>query len=343
MSVFERLNGIPPSKLEMKRRLEQVKGIIIHHPKYEKMLEQLEETLVLSEGTVSPDSLFIYGPTGVGKSTVTKEFRDRHPRIEVITETRKYIHIPVLHVVVPPKATPKSLASKILYSMGDELHHKGTESQLTSRIHHYIDVLEIKMVVLDEFQHLIDSETDHVLTTASNWVKTFTEESAIPIVLCGMPQSVSIFAKNEQLDRRYCNKEPMNAFEYDLKEEIIDFRVFLKKVEGELPFSDPSNLADSSIADKLYYISMGIPFYVMKLLEFATVMAVKQGEDCILEDHLKSALTKIKQVSRPFKVNPFCKEDFVLSDYRDKEQAAENRYKEQLLGEKQRRRKNSKI
>lgn len=339
MNSYVRLNGIPPQLDEMKRRIEQVKGIIIHHPKYDQMLSHLEETLLLSDGTVSPDSLFIYGPTGVGKSTVTKEFTDRHPRHEVITSTRKYTRIPVLHVRVPPKATPKALASKVLYTMGDPLHDKGSESQLTSRIHGYIRDLEIKMIILDEFQHLIDSDTDHVLTTASNWVKTFTEESTIPIVLCGMPESVNIFAKNEQLDRRYCNKESMGAFQYSTKEEITEFRVFLHKVEKELPFADPSNLSDIKIADKLYYISLGVPFYVMKLLEIATKEALKNGEDSINESHLQSGLTKIKQITRPFRTNPFNNYKFNLVEELSNEKASEDRFKLQLLGEKHRNRK----
>lgn len=334
MDSFERLNGMPPNKEEMKRRKEHVKSIIIHHPKYNEMLEQLENMLYMCEGAVSPDQLFIYGPSGVGKSTVTKEFTDRHPSEWVNTPTRKFRRIPVLHVIVPPKATPKTLASKILYQMGDSFHSKGTEVQLTSRIHHFIRELEIKMIILDEFQHLINSETDHVITTAANWVKTFSEESAIPIVLCGMPNSINIFVKEEQLDRRYSYKEPMEAFQYTDAKEIINFRAFLDKVEEELPFADSSNLADKKLADKLYYISLGIPFYIMKLLEFGTEVALKEGEDKITESHLQQGLRKIKQVSRPFRINPFNIDGFDLGEELSKEKAAEDRFKAQILAEK---------
>ncbi|MBJ9989265.1 MULTISPECIES: TniB family NTP-binding protein [Paenibacillus] len=342
MEKFKRLNGIRPDREEMKRRKEHVKSIIIHHPKYNEILEQLEDMLYMSDGTVSPDQLFIYGTTGVGKSTVTKEFTNRHPSIIVSDSHRTYKHIPVLHVRVPPKATRKALASKILHQMGDPMFNKGTEVELTGRIHHFISELKMKMIILDEFQHLIDTDTDHVLATAANWVKTFSEESAIPIVLCGMPNSLNIFVKEEQLDRRYAYKEQMEAFNYAEADEIITFRAFINKVEEELPFADASNLADRKMADKLYYISLGVPFYIMKLLEFGTEVALKAGEDKITEMHLQIALRKIKQVSRPFRVNPFNMAGFNLEKELKKEHAEENRFKANLLGDKQRTRKKAK-
>ncbi|WP_219837585.1 TniB family NTP-binding protein [Paenibacillus sp. R14(2021)] len=245
---FESLNGKKASNEELKRRVEHVKKIIVHHPGYGELLEELEMMLVLSEGSVSPEGLYIYGPTGVGKSTVTEEFTARYPRELVKTNEGEYTHITVLHVRVPPKATPKMLASKILEVMGDPGHHKGTLTDLTSRIHYFVRELGIKMIILDEFQHLIDADTDHVLTTASNWVKTFTEEIKIAIVLCGMPESVSVFLSNPQLDRRYCNKVSLEPFKYGTLKEIIDFRTFLQKIDMELPFHSRSNIADPFLA-----------------------------------------------------------------------------------------------
>jgi hypothetical protein len=338
---FVRLNGSVPSREELKRRVEHVKGIIVHHPKYELLLEELEMMLVLSEGSVSPEGLYIFGPTGVGKSTVTTEFTGRHPRENVETVDRKYTHIPVLHVRVPPKATPRMLASKLLQIMGDPLHHKGTESELTSRIHHFVRELEIKMIILDEFQHLIDADTDHVLATASNWVKTFTEEIKIAVVLCGMPESIKVFISNGQLDRRFCNKVELEPFAFGTPEEILTFRIFLQKIDGLLPFPELANLADPRIADKIYFISKGIPFYVMKLLENATYYAVMAGDDKITESHMAKAMLKIKQVARPFVVNPFEDANFDLESVLISERDAMSRFKEKLMIKRKKSRKST--
>ncbi|WP_152393394.1 TniB family NTP-binding protein [Paenibacillus guangzhouensis] len=328
---FERLEGKVPDLKELKRRVEHVKKIIVHHPKYDNLLEEMEMILDLSEGSVSPDGLFIFGPTGAGKTTVTKEFTAKYPREIKVTDDREYTHIPILRVVVPPKATPRMLASKVLEDMGDPFSHKGSESELTSRIHFFVKELGIKVIIFDEFQHLIDADTEYVLATASNWVKTFTEEIGIAVILCGMPESVKIFISNPQLDRRFCNKVALEPFAYGTVEEILTFRVFLQKIDTLLPLAELANLAHPRIADKLYYISNGVPFYVMKLLEYATYIAVKTGSDNITESHLAKALMKVKQVARPFVGNPFNEPHFDLEAALKTEEDAMNKYKEKLM------------
>lgn len=63
--------------------------------------------------------------------------------------------------------------------------------------------------------------------------------------------------------------------------------------------------------------------------------ALKNGEDQINESHLQCALTRIKQITRPFRVDPFNNENFNLGEELAKEKAAEDRFKIQLLGDKQ--------
>lgn len=337
MAEYKRLDGIPATRQDIKWRKEHVKSMIIHYPQYNETLELLEDIIYHAEGSVNPDQLFIYGPTGVGKSTVTREFTDRYPIEQVNDAQKKYKRIPVLHMKVPPKATPKSLASKILHKIGDPFYSQGTEIQLTSRIHHFIEELEIKMIILDEFQHLIDSDTEHVLATAANWVKTFSEESGIPIVLCGMPSSIHIFEKEEQLDRRYASKLAIEPFHYTTPEEQLLFRAFLNKIESGLPFPDRSHLSDVRIADKLYYISLGVPFYIMKLLELGTEIALKDGEDKITEVHFQEALSRLKQVSRPFRTNPFNTKQFNLEEELSQEKKRWVNEHESVEGKRKRR------
>ncbi|RED52898.1 TniB family NTP-binding protein [Cohnella lupini] len=330
-NVFQALNGVKPSRQELKRRVEHVKKIIVHHPVYEQVLEELEMRFDLGEDSVAPDCLYLYGPTGAGKSTVTSEFTGRYRREELVTDSREYTRVTVLHVKVPPKATPRSLASKILFDLGDPNHFRGTESELTSRVHYLFGKCEVKMFILDEFQHLIDSDTLHVLVTASNWVKTFTEEIKIPVVLCGMPESMRIFINNPQLDRRFTNKIELPPFRYGTAAEITTFRKFLKEVEKQLPFAKPSNITDIGIADRIYYTSQGIPFYVMQLLIEATAYAVNAGNDSIEMKHLNQAFKKIKQTARPFTMNPFESVDFELAAELRKETDKENKFKQELL------------
>lgn len=306
---FESLDGKPADFSDYAIRVSHIKSIVVKHPGFVEAFEELKEIHELSKESIITDQLCILGPTGAGKTTVVEKYVSNFPR-KVLKERTV---IPVLHVKVPPRArSPKVLASKILRTMGDPLFDSGTEENMTQRIQNFVEKCGIEMIILDEFQHLIDRDTDHVLATASDWLKTFIEEINIPVVLCGLPDSERVFEHNEQLDGRYPNRIYLSPFGFNNREEQKDFRKFLMAIDKDLPFSKFSNLADPVIAAKIFYFSFGVPRYVMDLLKQATKFSLKRGQDQITERELKNAFSKITRSVRPFAVNPFENDKFDL-------------------------------
>lgn len=303
---FKRLNGSPASQDDVKNRREHVKKIVIAHPSYSNLLSEIEEIHFYSKGSVKPDSLFLSGVAGVGKSTVLEEYTNRFPRQIVNNNTV----IPVLYSTVPVGATPKSVASKLLYSLGDPAYEKGTEISQTSRLMNFIKKCKVELIIIDEFQHLLDRDTQHVLNKASEWVKSFCDEAGVPIILCGFPESKKIFKFNSQLDRRFLMKLTMEGFQYYTREEQIAFRIFLKSIDERLPFVNQSSLASKQLADKLYYATNGLPSHLNKILYEATGLAAKSGNDSIDENHFYDAFNKLDISTRPCVSNPFTIKNF---------------------------------
>ncbi|WP_410511759.1 TniB family NTP-binding protein [Paenibacillus sp. BR2-3] len=315
--IFEPLNGKRVSVSEYNLRIAHVESILVMHPKFSEVLLELEEIHELSKDSLITEQLCIIGPTGAGKSTLVELYVSNYPRKE---ETERTV-IPVLLLKVPPRArSPKVLASKILRIMGDPLFDKGTEENMTNRIQHFVKACDIQMIILDEFHHLIDRDTDHVLATASDWLKTFIDEVNIPVVLCGLPVSERIFEHNEQLDGRYPNRVVLPPFSFSSKEQIIEFRKFLVSIDKLLPFSNLSHISDPEIAAKIYYFSSGIPRYIMRLLKQATKYALKKGDDQISEIDLRDAFDRITRSTRPYAINPFEQNRFDLMEEIEKEQ-----------------------
>lgn len=312
---FKSLNGKVADLKEIKRRKEHVKSIIIPYPRYDALLEKIEEHHQLSLNSVQPDGLFLYGETGLGKSTILKEYESKYPRQDIDGNTK----IPVLYLTVPVGATPKSVASKILLKMGDPNYDRGTENNMTARILAFVEKCEVEMIIIDEFQHLIDSESKNVLNKASNWVKNLTNDIKIPILVCGMPESKNVFAFNEQLDRRFCQKQSLQPFLFQSREDKLEFRAFLNGIDKQLPFPEQSYIADPILAQKMFYATNGNPFYIKKILEQATVFALKNGCDSITEFDLYAAFKTITLSSRPFVINPFDNESFNLLDFYEQE------------------------
>jgi Cdc6-like AAA superfamily ATPase len=309
MSSFSSLQGkcLTYRDPEYKRRVEHVKKIVVKHPQYKEVYEELEEVHFTSRGSIMATNLNISGPTGAGKTTIADDYAKQYPRELVGPKTI----IPVLYLKVPPRLrTPKALASKILAAMGDLFANSGTDEEMGRRIVQFVHDCQTEMIILDEFQHLIDRDTHNVLATASDWLKLLTEELNIPVVLCGLPESNQIFEYNEQIDGRYPRRIILNPFGFEDKEQQKKYRTFLKSLDEELPFAKPSNLSDPIIASKIHYVTEGVPRYIKDLLIEATKLSLKRGLDAIDEDALHDAFHRLTRSNQRYIDNPFNSPDF---------------------------------
>jgi len=308
--IFERLNGHIPDLKEIKQRRKHVEDIVVNYNEFSETLKEIEELHLLSTSSEESKGLFLKGRTGVGKSTLLKGYTKRYPSFRKDGVKK----VPILYTKVPVGATPKSLASKILLSLGDPIYDQGSENAQTNRLLKFIgdEMCGVEMIIIDEFQHLIDRDTDKVLKKASDWIKTFSEDAAIPILICGMPESEKIFERNEQLDSRFCLREEMKSLEYETEEEIFLFRSFMHNLDKAMPFPNRSNFSDRLLSDKFYYATKGNQRYIKKILVEATVIALKAGKDSIDEIDLYLAYNRIKISSRKLVINPFMEDKFDL-------------------------------
>lgn len=308
-SIFGSLNGkaLNYREQEYTKRIEHVKKIIVTHPQYQEVYEELEEIHITSKGSVQASQLNICGRTGAGKTTIVRKYVEQFPR--KLTDTGTII--PVLYVKVPPRLkTPKALASKILGQMGDLFANSGTDEELGRRIVQFVRDCQTEMIILDEFQHLIDRDTQNVLATASDWLKLLTEELNTPVILCGLPESEAIFEYNEQIDGRYPRRIILEPFGFEDQSQQKKFRMFLKKLDEELPFSEYSNLSDPVLASKIHYVSEGVPRYIKDLLIEATKLSLKQGLDYINENSLHDAFHRLTRSNQRYAINPFGEDRF---------------------------------
>ncbi len=310
------LNGIPAPFEDVKKRFQCIDQIVIKHSKYKSIFDKISECHQFSIGSNRPECLLIYGYPGVGKTRLLEGYEELFPR-KMLEE---YTYIPVLYLKVPAGASPKSLATHILYTLKDPNYERGTETQQTKRIIKLVKLCKVELLIIDEFQHLIDSETKNVLNKAADWIKVLVEEIKIPVILCGMPDSEKIFIQNEQLDRRFVIREHLTPFKYGTIDEQKEFRSFLNSVDKQMPFAKRSYLAEVRISEKMYYASMGTPFYIMTILKHATVEAAKHGQDFLTEDYLSLGYKRLQRSTRPFAINPFEVENFDLIQMIENEQ-----------------------
>ncbi|HWS99700.1 MAG TPA: TniB family NTP-binding protein [Pyrinomonadaceae bacterium] len=289
------------SKVSAEERIRLTEQIYISYPRLKEVEQKIAYCHEFSKMSAEPVNLLIQGETGTGKTTCLKRYEHRYPRYE----TEEGAIVPVISAAIPVPATVKSLVTKLLIGLGDPLAEKGTVVNQTLRFLRLIKACDVQLIILDEFQHVIDRDSDKVLKTVSDWLKNLINESKIPIVLIGMPYCDVILEANAQLKRRFSSRISIEPFGWDTNEQRQDFRKFLRAVDVKLPLEKRSNLADEDMAYRFFCASDGTVANVMQVARRATTLAIDRSMKSLDLAVLAEAYDERLAANYPQKPNPF--------------------------------------
>lgn len=282
-------------------RLLQIQQVCIEYPRMKRLLALIEECHEDSRYSLEPQCLLLTGDTGTGKSTLVSQYLKKYPR----RQTSEGSIISVFHAAIPAQASIKGVVTRLLSSLGDPSAGRGTTVNQTYRLYKLIENCKVELIILDEFQHLIDENSQQVLNTVANWVKSLINETRVPVVLIGMPWSNTILLQNPQLRRRFMVNEVLSPFQWGDSESAREFRLFLLLLDRALPFNVPSNLWGPEIAFRFFVASQGVIAHLMSLARRAATIAVKSSAESITLEHLSQAFKR--QIGTDFLVpgDPF--------------------------------------
>lgn len=314
-----RENDRKNSVLTNDERKALVERIYIMFPRLKRVLDKITYCHAHSKIAAEPECMLITGLQGAGKTTLCRTYSRQYPKFV----TREGQVIPVLATFVPSITTKKSLPTKLLYAMGDGAARRGTSVDQTLRIIKMVEECGVELIILDEFQHFIDSDSNVVLNSISNWLKDLINETKRPVVLVGMPYSEIVLQANPQLERRFSMQESLDPFTWETPAGIKEFKSFLMHLDRQLPFPQRSNLSDHETAFRIYCATNGFIGYVMKLIRRAAILAIDEASDYLdlellaasYEERLSSRGTRrvnpFKVEPEKLKIEPFEKVDFI--------------------------------
>lgn len=274
----------PEPSLSKEERHRRVEAIFIRHPRIREVEDRMEKFRAWSKEAQEPYCLLVLGPSGVGKSTLIGDYLSRHPR----TVTADRTVVPVLTATIPVPATMKTMATELLGALGDPAAEKGTLHQKTWRLFRLLKSCGVELIILDEFQHFIDRDSDKVLRSVADWLKVLIDTARIPVMLTGLHYSRAVLDSNEQLHRRFGTHEVLEPFRWDA-DGRDNFRRFLSHLDQLLPFPERSGLADGDIAPRLFAASQGLIATVMKVVRKAAHVAIEADAPCLTLDFLARA------------------------------------------------------
>lgn len=244
--------------------------------------------------------LLITGESGSGKSTLSSSYQEYFPR----DDTGDRTVIPVLMVSVPESPSVKSLAEAVLIALGDPNAAKGTKEEKTNRAKHYLKECKVELILIDEFHHFLDGGRLSQALSVTDWLKLLMDDTAIPIVLLGLPRSIQVLRLNPQLRRRFSSPFYLRPFSFGSKFRQLEFRGFLKKVHATLPLECPP-LHEANLAKKFYFASHGLVDYVARIVDRAVWIAGETRAPGLSESILAESFRDTVWRDAPDGLNPF--------------------------------------
>lgn len=277
---------------------------LIEYPRFKELHREILRCQHISKLLGEPQCMSLEGVTGAGKTTLVRTYADSFERIV----TDEGLDIPVFYVEVPSPVTIRDLAQEALRQLGDPAYDKGTRGALTIRLIELIQDCGVELVILDDFQHLIDSETDHILSQVSDWLKVLIKKTQVPFLVVGIEGRVEIILKaNPQLSRLFATREKLNPFQWDWSQEetIQEFSRFVHYVEQASEQQLTTALPRLELLYRLHYATNGVVGNLMSLMLNTAVMASERGQSSLELACFSLAFCKKLAKHLQGKVDPF--------------------------------------
>lgn len=255
----------------------ELSSIFVLSPKLEQILALMEDCRQDSKLTNDPLCMLVTGDTGSGKTTLIEHYAKVKQRIE----TGQSSEIPILSTSLPENATPITAAQQLLFDLGDPFYSKTDNIiELTAKLCTLIKNCRVEMIIIDEFQHMIEYRSKKVLFRAADWLKMLIVRAKIPIILFGLPYSELILQANKQLSGRFLLRQSLEPFRIKSTEDRRCYLSFLNAIDRALPFKVLSGLAtNQQLAIAIYVSSEGNLRKMMTLINYAVKKSLKECEE----------------------------------------------------------------
>ena len=210
-------------------------------------------------------NLLVVGDSGNGKSTLLEHFRRLHP-----VQPSGGVSAPVIGFDMPTDPTETRFWSEALSAM--HIAHRVTDpvQAKKNQVHSVLSYLGCRMLIIDEFHNVLHGNARQQRQFLA-LLKNLSNELRLPIIVAGTRDTIRTLHTDPQLSSRF---EAFGLPRWKLDREFLRL---LASFERLLPLEEPSELAGREMANRLHAMSQGTIGGVARVLERATMLAIRRG------------------------------------------------------------------
>lgn len=273
------------------------------HAKFEFLIEH-----GLSKISRAKMCLPLIAKSQFGKSAMLERFAAQKNTPEILAQRQ----IPVLHVTLEANITRKGLAQNILEAIeefGFETgSNRGSETVLLQRVRAALKNACVQLLILDEFHHLVNSDSANVAHSVSETIKRMLIKGVCPIVMSGVKDAEKAL-KNPQLLQRALPPVTLKPLSVLNAEDLKLFIEFLAKYGKAMELAGVAGNATVLIQDDipacLLEVSQGVLGAACNLIKEAVRQMTYAGRSNLERADLAEATNKAFVQTNLYKRNPF--------------------------------------
>lgn len=281
--------------------VKDMRSNFISFPHVKRVLTALERIRSYHCAREEAEHVMLLGESGVGKSTLLSRFVAKHAPIE----HDEFTEVPVLYVALGPSPTPKILACTLLKALGDPKWQTGREIELTARLVFLIKQCRVRLVIIDEANHLIDRGGEKTLHTSADWLKRLVDATRVSFVLAGIPRTRRLLETNDQLRERFREVIAIDRFSVANESAKHEFRSALKVFKGYLRDLPTIDISGADIARLFAFATDGRLRDIRRLLVRAVELASEMPEPKLTNAVLVESFRTVIYPGSPDIRNPF--------------------------------------
>lgn len=266
------MNGLTEIQVEQLRKFSDC---IVMHPQIKTIFNDFDELRFNRKFQPDQQCMLLIGDTGVGKSHTINHYKKR------VLATQNYSRN-TMPVLVSRISRGKGLDATLVQMLADlelfgssQIKKRGYKTDLTKKLVESLIKAQVELLIINEFQELIEFKSVQERQQIANGLKFISEEAKVPIVLVGMPWAAKI-AEEPQWASRLVRKRKLEYF--SLKNDIKYFRQYLMGLAKQMPFDKPPKLESKHTTMALFAACRGENRALKHLLSEALKLALSCNE-----------------------------------------------------------------
>jgi hypothetical protein len=286
-------------------KLQAFSDSLVEHSQVQTIFSDFDDLRMNRHLQADQQCMLLTGDTGVGKSHLINHYRKRVLASQKFGRERVPILISRISSNQGLDATLINMISDLELFGSAHRKKRGYQTDLVKKLVNSLIRAEVELLIINEFQELIEYKTQRERQAIANVLKFISEEAKVPIVLVGMPWAEQI-ANEPQWSSRLVRRRRLDYF--SIVNDRSYYMQYLKGLALHMPFDTPPKLEYLHMAVPLFAATHGENRALKHLLLEVIKIAFIQNAVMLDIGHFAQAYSKLSSLQlSPEKVlvNPF--------------------------------------